>query len=196
MRPGARQRSTIMIVNKAKLFAVPMRLDERDFETIFVEYYAKVYAILFRLTGDRYEADDLAAETFWRLWERPPAQNENLGGWLYRVASNLGYNLLRAKRRRKNYEEKVGLDALDAHHSLDPAAAAETEIERKRVRKILSELSLREAQVLVLRHSGLSYKEIAAAIHVAPASVGTLLARAEERFEKFYHRGEKDAPEN
>jgi RNA polymerase sigma-70 factor, ECF subfamily len=183
-----------MIVNKAKLFTVPMRLDERDFETIFVEYYAKVYAILFRLIGDRYEADDLAAETFWRLWERPPAQDENLGGWLYRVASNLGYNLLRTKRRRKHYEEKVGLDALEADHSPDPAKAVEKSFEHERVRKVLSDLNLREAQVITLRHSGLSYKEIAAAMNVAPSSVGTLLARAEERFEILYQRGEKDAP--
>jgi RNA polymerase sigma-70 factor (ECF subfamily) len=184
-----------MIVNKAKLFAVPVRLDERDFEAIFVEYYAKVYAILFRLTGDRYEADDLAAETFWRLWERPPAQTDNLGGWLYRVASNLGYNLLRAKRRRKNYEEKAGLlDEPVIQHILNPAQAVEIASERKRVRNILSELSLREAQVIILRHSGLSYKEIAATLNVAPSSVGTLLARAEERFETLYRRGEKDAP--
>jgi RNA polymerase sigma-70 factor (ECF subfamily) len=182
-----------MIVNKAKLFAVPIRLDERDFETIFVEYYAKVYAILFRLTGDRYEADDLAAETFWRLWERPPAQDENLGGWLYRVASNLGYNLLRNKRRRKHYEEKVGLDVLETEHSPDPAKTVERSFERERVRKVLSELTLREVQVITLRYSGLSYKEIAASIHVAPSSVGTLLARAEEKFETLYRRGEKDA---
>ncbi len=182
-----------MIVNKAKLFAVPIRLDERGFETIFVEYYAKVYAILFRLTGDQYEADDLAAETFWRLWERPPAQDENLGGWLYRVASNLGYNLLRNKRRRRHYEEQAGLNALEADHSPDPVKAAEIAFERARVHKVLSELSLREVQVITLRHSGLSYKEIAATINVAPASVGTLLSRAEERFETLYRRGEKDA---
>lgn len=195
MRTGAKQQSTIMIVNKAKLFAVPVRLDEHDFETIFIDNYAKIYAVLFRLTGDRYEADDLAAETFWRLWERPPAQNDNLGGWLYRVASNLGYNLLRAKRRRKSYEEKSGLDPFEFQRNLDPAQEAEIALERTRVRKVLSELSLREAQVIILRHSGLAYKEIAAALNVSPASVGTLLNRAEERFETLYRRGEQDALE-
>jgi RNA polymerase sigma-70 factor, ECF subfamily len=183
----------MMIVNKAKLFAVPARLDERDFENIFIEYYTKVYAILFRLTGDRFEADDLAAETFWRLWDRPPAQYENLGGWLYRVASHLGYNLLRAKRRRKSYEEKADPEETAAQSGLDPARTAEIESERRRVRDTLSQLAPREAQVIVLRHSGLAYKEIAAALNVAPASVGTLLARAEERFETIYRRGEKDA---
>ncbi len=93
----------INIVNRANLFHTQVRLDERTFEAIFYEHYEKVYAILFRLIGDRYEADDLAAETFWRLWERPPAQDENLAGWLYRVATRLGYNALRASRRREHY---------------------------------------------------------------------------------------------
>jgi RNA polymerase sigma-70 factor (ECF subfamily) len=183
----------MMVVNKAKLFSLPARLDVRDFEAIFFEHYSKVYAVLFRLTGDRAQADDLAAETFWRLWERPPAQAENIAGWLYRVAINLAYNLLRANRRRRQYEEKAGADALETRHGADPALTAVLRLERKRVRDVLSQLSQREAQVLVLRHSGLSYKEIAAAVQVAPASVGTLLARAEERFEKLYRRGENDA---
>jgi RNA polymerase sigma-70 factor (ECF subfamily) len=182
-----------MIVTKAKLFSIPARLDERDFEGIFLEHYARVYAILFRLTGDRFQADDLAAETFWRLWEHPPAQSDNIGGWLYRVATNLGYNLLRANQRRRQYEEQAGADALEAERSTDPSREAEVRMEREHVRSVLSQLSQREAQVIVLRYSGLSYQEIAAAIQVAPSSVGTLLARAEERFEKLFRRGEKDA---
>jgi RNA polymerase sigma-70 factor (ECF subfamily) len=179
-----------VIVNKAKLFHIPVKLDEQDFESIFLEHYPKVYAVLFRLTGNRFEADDLAAETFWQLWEHPPVENENLGGWLYRVASNLGYNLLRANRRRKNYEEQTGKDMLDRFSPADPARETELALERERVRSTLSRLSPREAQVILLRHSGLSYKEVAAAMHVSPASVGTLLSRAEEQFEKLYRRGE------
>jgi RNA polymerase sigma-70 factor (ECF subfamily) len=44
----------------------------------------------------------------------------------------------------------------------------------------------RAAQLLILRHSGLSYADIAAALGVAPGSVGTLLARAEKEFERRY----------
>jgi RNA polymerase sigma-70 factor (ECF subfamily) len=40
--------------------------------------------------------------------------------------------------------------------------------------------------LLVLRHSGLSYAEIAVALGLAPGSVGTLLARAETEFELRY----------
>jgi RNA polymerase sigma-70 factor (ECF subfamily) len=51
---------------------------------------------------------------------------------------------------------------------------------------VLRQMKERDAQLLILRHSGLSYREIAAALDVAPGSVGTLLARAEAEFEQRY----------
>jgi RNA polymerase sigma-70 factor, ECF subfamily len=184
----------IMNVSKVLLFRPATRLDERAFEAVFHEHYAQVYAILFRLTGDRYEADDLAAETFWRLWEQPPAQDDNLAGWLYRVATRLGYNSLRANQRRERYEtatltaEVNGQSGDGLIEDSDPARAAEQRIERERVRTILRRMGLRDVQLLVLRHSGLSYKEIAAAIDIATGSVGTLLSRAETKFEALYRQ--------
>ena len=63
-----------------------------QFETIFLENWPRVYGLLFRLVGDQAEAEDLALETFMRLYQRPPVNNPalNLGGWLHRVAVNLG----------------------------------------------------------------------------------------------------------
>src|SRR5512146_57265 len=127
-----------MTVTKADLFRPAAWLDERAFEAIFHEHYAQIYAVLFRLTGDRYEADDLASETFWRLWDHPPVRDENLAGWLYRVATRLGYNTLRASHRRDHYETAAATfatqdgDSLGSYHaeSDDPARAAEQRIER------------------------------------------------------------------
>jgi len=155
---------------------------EQVFESIFAEHYARVYGVLFRLVGDRAEAEDLALEAFWRLWERAAHWPENMGGWLYRVATNLGYNALRAGKRRAVYET----DALLPEAPPNPELAAETAAERQRVRQVLEHLPARDAQLLILRHSGLAYKEIAAALQIAPASVGTLLARAEKEFERLW----------
>jgi RNA polymerase sigma-70 factor (ECF subfamily) len=46
----------------------------------------------------------------------------------------------------------------------------------------------RSAMLLLLRQSGLSYREIASALEIAPGSVGTLLARAEKEFRKKYRQ--------
>ncbi|MBI3242136.1 MAG: sigma-70 family RNA polymerase sigma factor [Chloroflexi bacterium] len=162
------------------------RQDEAGFESVFLQNYTRVYGVLFRLVGDRAEAEDLALETFWQLWQKPPSRPDNLGGWLYRVATNLGYNALRAAKRRANYEEQAGRDALDLNASPNPEQEAERAAGRGRARDVLRQLPARDAQLLILRHSGLSYKEIAAALNVSPNSIGTLLARAEEEFEKRY----------
>jgi RNA polymerase sigma-70 factor (ECF subfamily) len=159
---------------------------EAAFEAAFSEHYQRVYGVLFRLVGDRAEAEDLTVETFWRLWQRAPRQADNLAGWLYRVALRLGYNALRAGRRRLKYEIDGGLRALEASPPPDPAEAVESAEERARVRAALRRLPPREAQLLLLRHAGLSYKEVAAALGLAPGSIGSLLSRAEAAFEREY----------
>ena len=51
---------------------------------------------------------------------------------------------------------------------------------------MLSLIKPAQAQLLILRSSGLSYKELAEALNVKPTSIGTLLNRAEEEFRNRY----------
>ena len=158
--------------------------DWSSFDELFLRYYSRIHAVVFRMTGDTAEADDITQETFIRLYHHPPeaaGREHNVGGWLYRVAVNLGYNALRAARRRAVYEL-----AADRESTADPESVTEQHEERLRVRSALAELPPQQAQLLMLRHAGLSYKELAAALDVAPTSVGTLLARAERAFEVRY----------
>jgi RNA polymerase sigma-70 factor (ECF subfamily) len=159
---------------------------EAGFEAVFQAHWSQVVRVLARLVGDSAEAEDLALDAFWRLYRQPPSQEQNLGGWLYRVATRLGLNALRARQRRQRYEESAGKDALGNDPPGNPAALVEQAQERQQVRKVLSLMNPRAAQVLLLRHSGMSYAEIAAALDVSPGSVGTLLARAEREFEGRY----------
>jgi RNA polymerase sigma-70 factor (ECF subfamily) len=158
-------------------------------EAAFRQHWSRVYGVVFRLVGDGDEAEDLALEAFWRLYRRNPAlDGTKLGGWLYRVATNLGFNALRARRRRREYEALAGASALEQGKPLDPALAVEQTQERQRVQSALERMSPRSARILVLRYSSLSYAEIAEVIGVKPGSVGTLLARAEDEFERCYRR--------
>jgi len=158
----------------------------RDLERAFETYWDRVCATLYRLLGNWDEAEDLALEVFWRLHDRPPRHWERIGSWLYRVATRTGLNALRARRRRQAYEERAGILHLQRTDPVDPADQAERSERRARVRHVLAAMRPRRAQILVLRHSGLSYGEIAASLDVAPGSVGTLLARAERDFERRY----------
>ncbi len=65
----------------------------------------------------------------------------------------------------------------------DPGSAAE---DQERVRAVLAVIKPRQAELLVLRSNGLSYDELASALDLKPASIGTFLSRAEQAFRKEY----------
>ena len=154
------------------------------FERVFLAMWPRIHATLTRLVGDADEAEDLALEAFWRLYRQPPHdRNKGVGGWLHRVAMNLGFNALRARRRRQGYETAGGRDWIDERGAEAPDAAVADRARAQRVRATLATLPERDAQLLMLRHSGYSYQEIAEALKVAPGSVGTMLVRAEAAFE-------------
>lgn len=189
-RSGKVRGESVTLVNGFLLKQSACSTDPASFDALFLEHYDQVYGVLIRLLGNREEAEDLTQETFLRLYRSrfPAGQEHNLGGWLYRVATRLGYNALRARRRRLQHEQALAQTTLaeQAGNLTDPADIAALLEERQRVRAALAELPERQAQLLLLRHLGLSYKELAIALDVAPSSVGTLLARAEQAFEARY----------
>ena len=159
-----------------------------EFERLFLEHWASVYRVLHRLVGDPAEAEDLALEAFMRLFRQTDRQTAgiNTGGWLYRVATRLGLHSIRSWKRREHYELTAGRYALEETDQSSPAEILAQEEERHQVRLVLSRMNERQSQILILRHSGLSYKEIAEALNLMPASIGPLLVRAEREFEKQY----------
>jgi RNA polymerase sigma-70 factor (ECF subfamily) len=155
-------------------------------ETAFDEHWSSVCKTVYTLIGDWDEAQDLALEAFWRLHTRPPRDLTNVGGWLYRVGTNLGLNAIRAHRRRRRYEEEAGALRLQRTDPLSPADEVERRETQERVRHVLSRMKPRKAQLLILRYTDHAYAEIADILGVATGSVGTMLARAEEDFERRY----------
>ena len=158
------------------------------FESLFHEYWAPIYRLLLRMVTDPAEAEDLALETFWRLYKYYPAPQAefNARGWLQRVAANLALQSIRSFKRRERYEINAGRYALEqASQNHPPEILAEKE-ERRIARLALAQMNPRQAELLVMRHSGLTYKEIAVALSLSPTSIGPLLLRAEREFEKHY----------
>ena len=167
----------------------------RSFEVTFLEHWPHVYAFLLRLVGDPAEAEDLALETFMRLYQRPPGDDKplNIGGWLHRVATNLGLNAIRSLKRRLKYELENGKGVLQEHLANNPAELFAAEEEHRLVRQILAEMNPRQSQLLILRHSGMAYREIAHTLDLSATSLGPLLLRAETEFERRYHAANPEA---
>lgn len=168
-----------------------------QFERLYLEHAAAVRRHLVYLTGDPALADDLTQDTFGRLYQREldsedaPPDLRNPSAWLLTVASNLAYNHFRAESRRAARESKPG--AIPGEGDIAPSPDVDDVLD---VRQALAKLEPRDRTVLMLRHSGFSYAEIAEAVGLAPSSVGTILARAQARFRTVYvgasHGAEKE----
>jgi RNA polymerase sigma-70 factor, ECF subfamily len=160
--------------------------DEAEFRAVFLQHYARIVAILVRLLGDLSYAEEVASDALWRLYRQPAVQVDgNVGGWLYRTATNLGIDALRASRRRRQYEEACGA-AENERGAGGPLADLLREEQCRRVRAVLASIKPTQAQLLILRSSGLSYKELAEALNAKMSGIGTMLNRAEEEFRKRY----------
>lgn len=161
---------------------------EAAFEAIFLKHYARVVDVLFRVVGDRARAEELADDVFWKIYRQPlpPNREHNVGGWLYRAAMRLGLDALRASVRRQRYEQAAARTDAASGALPDPLDTVLRAEKRHRVRETLARMKPAQAQLLILRHSGLSYQELAQALGVKASSIGTLLARAEAEFEKRY----------
>ncbi len=166
--------------------------DVESFEALFERHYDRIYGVLFRLTGTRAQAEDLAQEVFLKLYQRPLRRGDNVSGWLYRVALNTGYNALRGAQRRSRREQTT---AEDLPHPPSPEDEVARREARRAVRAALAQLPARSAKLLVLRELGLSYREMADAVGVKASSVGTLLARAQAAFEAAYTATQNQAGE-
>lgn len=160
---------------------------ESAFQQFFLDHYARVAAILLRILGERAMAEEMASDLFWKFYrDRRLPPEGNIAAWLYRAATNAGIDALRADARRRRYEREAGEQRAgdsDASDPLDDVIEAER---RASVRAALAAMKPSQAQALVLRASGFSYKELAKILEIKTGSVGTTLARAQQAFRQCY----------
>ena len=75
-----------------------------------------------------------------------------------------------------------------------PAEIHEVEEERRTARIALARMNPRQSQLLIMRYSEMTYKDIADALNLSPTSIGPLLLRAEREFEKQYRTLVQEKP--
>ncbi len=140
--------------------------DQRAFALLVDRHRDPVVAYLARLTGDRGLAEDLAQETFIRLYRYAPGYSEHgkLAGYLYRIASNLAASELRRDQRRRWLRRWF----LQSGNGGPPAKTPDGELERTELQaklgRAIAALPVRFRIPLVLHEiEGLAYAEVARA---------------------------------
>jgi RNA polymerase sigma-70 factor (ECF subfamily) len=162
-------------------------MPEISIAELFAQYHESLVRMLYRRTGDRDRAEDLAQETFARAVAVPP---DNPRPWLFAVA----LNLVRDDGRRAVRQGRRLL--LLKSESLSAAAPPDEDYERnekaRTVRAALDQLRDIDREVLLLKAEGFDYDEIAAATGLAKGAIGTTLSRARKRLVELYREQEKD----
>jgi len=139
--------------------------DEQALDEVITRKSGPLLQLAWRVVGDREDARDIVQLTFLRAWEHRARYNPRYSPntWLYRIATNLGIDLLRSRRAKTRQSEPV------RHHFVrlaDLRRGSVGELENREVTAILHELattlSERQRAVFMLREvEGLSSREVA-----------------------------------
>jgi RNA polymerase sigma-70 factor (ECF subfamily) len=159
-----------------------------SFDEAFVANHRVVYRYAYALTRDRGLAEDVAQEVFIRLHQNlDSAQREGLlRAWLLRVAANVARNLMRSRSRAISRDEKFVAGAAPAAKIIRPDEELLRQTEIAEARRTLNKIKEPMRSCLLLKHEGLSYREIAAALGIKESNVGSLIARGRREFIRLY----------
>jgi RNA polymerase sigma factor (sigma-70 family) len=139
-----------------------------------------VYAYLVWFTGDRFVAEDLAAETFeraLRLWHRFDPSRGTARTWLCQVARTTALDHFRSEKRRRHREE---LAAGTERYEQQLLESMSPELERA-----LRTLTAGEREVIALRVVlDFDAKSAAALLGISPTNCTTRLNRALAKLEE------------
>ena len=171
---------------------VPERAAE--LEALFRAQRQRLWALAYRLTASVEDAEDVVQEAFARLLAQPPARGRDAGPWLVRVATNLGIDALRRRRRRRYAGPWLPAPlAQDESDAFGPLAGADPEARYGLAESAtyaflvaLEVLSPRQRAVLLLRDVlGYSARETADALGASEGGVRVLHLRARRALESY-----------
>ncbi len=163
---------------------------EVDWDAVYTEQLPRVYSFLRLRTGDAALAEELTAQTFEQAWRARARYRHDLGSfstWLFAIARNAAA----AHFRRGQSGREVPLDRIDARP--DPRILEEI-VERwddaDRLRALLTDLSMRERELIELKYGArLTNRAIAALTGLSESNVGTTLHRTVRRLAVAWEEG-------
>jgi RNA polymerase sigma-70 factor (ECF subfamily) len=142
------------------------------------------------IVKDAQEALDVAHEVLIRALREPRFFDPpfRMKAWLYRVTSNLCFNRVRDRRRRR---EILAAEPLPTATDADQASRVALTERQARIRSALDQLTENHRQILLLRYwSDLSYAEIGHTLGIELGTVMSRLSRARSRL--LEHLGEEE----
>jgi RNA polymerase sigma-70 factor (ECF subfamily) len=157
--------------------------DPKQFEEIIKTYHKELIRFHYRFTNNRYDAEDLAQETFVKAYFKfhTLEDQSKLKSWLYQIARNIVIDFFRKNKKRR---EDVSLDSVilenmpehvNYHYQQD---ILDSEL-RKEMDRCLNKLSTEDQKIVkMLYYEGFSYQEIGQLFNINQNTLKSRLHRA------------------
>ena len=164
--------------------------DQDALQVLFRRHERPVYGLLYRMLGNREDAEEALAEVFVTVW-RAAAKfrgDAKFTTWLYHIAANAARDVLRSRRSQQTvslddlteWESEALMSASDPGE--DPSEAVVRAEERAVIMSYLQKLSPDDRLLITLYHiQEASYEEISQITGIPPANLKVRLFRARQR---------------
>jgi RNA polymerase sigma-70 factor (ECF subfamily) len=165
--------------------------DERAIATLFDRYGNVLYAVAYRLVGQRADAEEVVLEAFAQAWRdaaRFEGSRASVAGWLTMIARSRALDLVRARTRRERITASAATAGPDVPLGMgrpraDPSTLYDHTERRRQVQLALDGLSPPQRQAIELAYfEGLSQSEIAERLQ---EPLGTIKTRVRLAMEKL-----------
>lgn len=148
--------------------------DPTAFDALVQKYRRQVYAVARRFTRNHEEADDLAQETFVRVYQSIASfrAESSFRTWLLRITTNLALNVQKSGRISKDSGAELDAEICDLNpHALQGILEAERQ---QALQQAIAQLPPKQRQTLLLKtYRDLTCEEVASVMN---CSVGTVKA--------------------
>lgn len=153
--------------------------DEKAFRCLFDAYWDKIYKVAITLTKSATTAEEIVQDVFLKIWlkkDQLPAV-EKIDGYLFMVARNHIYNVLRSKVNEQEFVEHL------EQHFLEQSSLPEQLLLVKEtaelVAKAVEQLPEQQRAVYIMsRDEGLDYNAIAAKLGITRSTVKNHMTKA------------------
>lgn len=184
-----------IIEQDAKLLLEFAEGNTAAFEHILKKYKGLVINTAYRFIQDRTEAEDIAQEVFFKVYDSAKRYNPKakLSTWLYKITINTCLNKLRSKK----YPQTISLDKPlhPTGNEITPEIPGygreypSVELEKSELTKLIKEaihsLPVNQRIVVILqKYEGLSYREISEVMSCSTSAVDSLLQRAKQNLKR------------
>lgn len=186
--------SLFSISDEQAMWRVQMDDDPEAFALLVERWETPIQNLCTRMLGDAHRGEDLAQETFTRIFARRKdyEARAKFSTFLWRVALNLCYDELRKRERRRELSLDGDLD-LSAEENASEAPSPDATLARQesaqRVRDALMSIPESYRSVLVLRHyEDLKFREIADVLGIPEGTVKSRMAEGLTQLARILER--------